>query len=40
MTRDRKMRVIKPPKIYAMADLIVYALTATHELNDDKPRTY
>ena len=32
--------IIRPPKRYAMADLIAYALTAAQELNDDEHRTY
>ena len=40
LARDRKRRTIRPPKRYAVADLIAYALTAAQELNDDEPRTY
>ena len=40
LARDRKMRTIRPPKRYAVADLIAYALSATHEINDDEPKTY
>ncbi|KAL9422929.1 hypothetical protein AB3S75_035087 [Citrus x aurantiifolia] len=40
LARDRKRRTIKPPKKYAVTDLIAYALTAAQELNDDEPRTY
>ena len=40
LARDRKRRTIRPPKRYAVADLIVYALSAAHEINDDEPKTY
>ena len=40
LARDRKRRTIRPPKIYAVADLIAYALTSAQELNDDEPMTY
>ncbi|KAH9750881.1 Integrase catalytic domain-containing protein [Citrus sinensis] len=40
LARDKKRRTIRPPKRYAVADLISYALTAAQELNDDEPRTY
>lgn len=40
LARDRKNRAIKPPKRYAAADLIVYALSAAHEINDDELRIY
>ncbi|KAH9658397.1 hypothetical protein KPL70_023479 [Citrus sinensis] len=40
LARDRKKRTIRPPKRYAVADLIAYALNAAQELNDDEPRTY
>ncbi|KAH9706020.1 Integrase catalytic domain-containing protein [Citrus sinensis] len=40
LARDRKRRTIRPPKRYAVADLIAYVLTAAQELNDDEPRTY
>ena len=33
LARDRKRRAIRPPKRYAVVDLIAYALTAAHELN-------
>ena len=40
LARDRKRRIIRPPKRYAVVDLIAYALTAAQELNDDEPMTY
>ncbi|KAH9718762.1 hypothetical protein KPL71_022343 [Citrus sinensis] len=40
LARDRQMRVIKTPKRFAYADLIAYALTAAHELDNDEPKTY
>ena len=38
--RDREKRVIKPPKRYAYADPIAFALTVAHEVEPDEPRTY
>lgn len=38
--RDRERITIWPPRKYIVADLITYALSATHEINDDEPRTY
>ena len=40
LARDRQKRVIKTPKRFAYADLIAYALTTTHELDNDEPKTY
>ena len=40
MVRDRKRRAVRPPKRYAVADLIAYALIATKEVNEEEPRTY
>ena len=40
LAKDRKIRTIIPPKRYAVADLIAYALLVTHEINDDEPKTY
>ncbi|KAH9754460.1 hypothetical protein KPL71_015451 [Citrus sinensis] len=40
LARDRKRRTIRPPKRYVVADLIAYALSAAHEINDDEPKTY
>ena len=37
---DRKRRAIRPPKRYAVADLIAYALTDAKEVNEEEPRTY
>ena len=38
--RDKKRRVIRPPKRYAHANLIAFALTAAHELDSDEQKTY
>ncbi|KAH9771320.1 hypothetical protein KPL71_012662 [Citrus sinensis] len=40
LVRDMERRVIRPPKIYAHAYLIAFALTAAHELDSDEPKTY
>ncbi|KAH9770104.1 hypothetical protein KPL71_012259 [Citrus sinensis] len=40
LARDRKRMTIKPPKRYAVAGLIAYALTAAQELNNGEPMTY
>ncbi|KAH9680944.1 hypothetical protein KPL71_026750 [Citrus sinensis] len=40
LVRDKENRVIKPPRRYAYADLITFALTAAHEIATDEPRTY
>ncbi|KAH9681219.1 hypothetical protein KPL71_026889 [Citrus sinensis] len=40
LARDRKRRTIRPPKRYAVADLIAYALSTAQEINDDEPKTY
>ncbi|KAH9717204.1 hypothetical protein KPL71_021739 [Citrus sinensis] len=40
LVRDRKRRAIRPPKRYAVADLIAYALTTAKEVNEEEPRTY
>ncbi|KAH9767170.1 hypothetical protein KPL71_011175 [Citrus sinensis] len=40
LVRDRKRRAVRPPKRYAVADLIAYALTAAQEINEEEPRTY
>ena len=40
LLRDRNRRAIRPPKRYAVADLIAYALTAAKEVNEEEPRTY
>ncbi|KAH9770981.1 hypothetical protein KPL71_012549 [Citrus sinensis] len=39
LVRDREIRVIKPPKRYAHADLIAFALTTIYELDLDEPKT-
>ena len=38
--RDRKKRESKPPKRYAYAYLIAFALSAAHGIKIDKPKTY
>ena len=40
LAMDRKMRAIRPPWRYTVADLVAYALTATHEINNKELRTY
>lgn len=40
LARDRKRRAIKLLRIYAEADLILYALTTALEINEDELRTY
>lgn len=40
LARDREKRTIRPPRKYIFLDLIAYALSAAHEINDDEPRTY
>ncbi|KAH9724313.1 hypothetical protein KPL70_007440 [Citrus sinensis] len=40
LVRDKEKRVIRPPRRYAYADLIAFALTAAHEIATDEPRTY
>lgn len=40
LVMDRQRREIKASKRYVYAHLIAYALTAAHELENDKPRTY
>ena len=40
LTRDKEKRVIRPPRRYAYADLIAFALTVAHEITADEPRTY
>ena len=38
--RDREKRITRPPKKYAYADLIAFALTVADELDTDEPKTY
>lgn len=38
--RGRKKRETKPPKRYVYADLIAFALSATHVIEIDEPKTY
>ena len=40
LAKDRQMRIIKTPKRFAYADLIAYAPTAAHELDNDEPKTF
>lgn len=40
LARDREKRTIRPPRKYIFLNLIAYALSAAHEINDDEPRTY
>ncbi|KAH9679155.1 hypothetical protein KPL71_026007 [Citrus sinensis] len=40
LVRDRKKRESKPPKRYAYADLIAFALSAAQGIEEDEPKTY
>ena len=40
LVRDKKRRAIKPPKRYAQADVISFALTVVEEIDEIVPRTY
>ena len=40
MTRDREKRKVKAPLIYGYADLIAYALTVSHQIDDNEPKNY
>ncbi|KAH9762156.1 hypothetical protein KPL70_000706 [Citrus sinensis] len=40
LTRDRERRKAKAPVRYRYADLIAYALTASHQIDDDEPKNY
>ncbi|KAH9657209.1 hypothetical protein KPL70_022963 [Citrus sinensis] len=40
LVRDREKRMIRPPRRYAYANLIAFALTAAHEIATNEPRTY
>lgn len=40
LVRDRKMGETRPPKRYAVVDLVAYALTVAHEVDSNEPRTY
>ncbi|KAH9670611.1 hypothetical protein KPL70_017043 [Citrus sinensis] len=40
LVRDRKKREIKPPKRYAYADLIAFALSATQGIEEDELKSY
>ena len=37
---DRKRRVVKPPKRYAQADIISFALIVAKEIDEIVPKTY
>ena len=40
IVKDRKRRVVKPPKRYAQADVISFALAIAEEIDDIVPRSY
>ncbi|KAH9703748.1 Integrase catalytic domain-containing protein [Citrus sinensis] len=40
LTRDRERRKAKAPVRYGYAYLIAYALTASHQIDDDEPKNY
>ena len=40
LVRNRKRRAVKPPKRYAQADVISFALTIAEETNEIVPRSY
>ena len=40
LVKDIEKRVIRPPRRYAYANLIAFALTTAHEVATDEPRTY
>lgn len=40
LVRDRKMRVIKPPKRYGQAEMTAFALTVVEEEIEMKPKSY
>ncbi|KAH9699562.1 hypothetical protein KPL71_024410 [Citrus sinensis] len=40
LVRNRKKRESKPPKRYAYADLIAFALSAAQRIEEDEPKTY
>ncbi|KAH9724032.1 hypothetical protein KPL70_007344 [Citrus sinensis] len=40
LTKDREKRQIKPPQRYGYADLIAYALAASHNIDVDEPKSY
>ncbi|KAH9668177.1 hypothetical protein KPL70_021322 [Citrus sinensis] len=40
LVRDRKKRESKPPKRYAYADLIAFALSTEQGVEEDEPKTY
>ncbi|KAH9781301.1 hypothetical protein KPL71_008412 [Citrus sinensis] len=40
LIRDREKRKVKAPLRYGYADLIAYALTASHQIDDDEPKNY
>ncbi|KAH9705555.1 hypothetical protein KPL70_011923 [Citrus sinensis] len=40
LARDRERRQIRPPQRYGYANLIAYALAASHEIDEDEPTSY
>ncbi|KAH9779745.1 hypothetical protein KPL71_007826 [Citrus sinensis] len=40
LTRDRQKRQVRAPERLGYADLIAYALTAAHEVDQEEPKTY
>ncbi|KAH9647652.1 hypothetical protein KPL70_025267 [Citrus sinensis] len=40
LTKDREKRQIRPPQRYGYADLIAYALAASHDIEVDEPKSY
>ncbi|KAL9449934.1 hypothetical protein AB3S75_011796 [Citrus x aurantiifolia] len=40
LTRDKEKRKVKTPLRYGYADLIAYALAASHQIDDDEPKNY
>ncbi|KAH9687012.1 hypothetical protein KPL70_014605 [Citrus sinensis] len=40
LTKDREKREIRPPQRYGYADLIAYALAASHDIDVDEPKSY
>ena len=40
LVRDRKRRVVKPPKRYAQRDVMSFTLTVVEEIDEIVPRSY
>ena len=40
LTKDREKRQIRPPQRYGYANLIAYALVASHDIDVDEPKRY